>query len=81
MITHPVLSGGAYSNIEKSELCELITTDTIPLRDEKEFVDFEKSTRKITVLSVDEMLSGVIKKVNTHESINSTFNMKPAKKI
>jgi len=79
MITHPVLSGGAYSNIDKSELCELITTDTIPLRDEKEFVDFEKSTRKITVLSVDEMLSGVIKKVNTHESINSTFNMKTAK--
>jgi ribose-phosphate pyrophosphokinase len=74
MITHPILSGGAYSNIEKSELCELITTDTIPLKDPKEFVDFEKSTRKITILSVDEMLGRAIKKINAHESINSTFN-------
>lgn len=76
MITHPILSGGAYSNIEKSELCELITTDTIPLKDPKEFVDFEKSTRKITILSVDEMLGRAIKKINRHESINSTFNIK-----
>jgi len=75
-ITHPILSGGAYSNIEKSELCELITTDTIPLKDEKEFVDFEKSTRKITILSVDEMLASAIKKINKYESINSTFNIK-----
>jgi len=76
MITHPILSGGAYSNIEKSELCELITTDTIPLKDPKEFVDFEKSTRKITILSVDELLGRAIKKINRHESINSTFNIK-----
>lgn len=76
MITHPILSGGAYSNIEKSELSELITTDTIPLKNEKEFVDFEKSTRKITILSVDNMLGRAIKKINAHESINSTFNIK-----
>ena len=76
MVTHPILSGGAYSNIEKSELCELITTDTIPLKDPKEFVDFEKSTRKITILSVDEMVSRAIRKINAHESINSTFNIK-----
>ncbi len=47
MITHPVLSGGAYSNIEKSELCELITTDTIPLRDEKEFVDLKNQRERL----------------------------------
>lgn len=70
MITHPVLSGGAYNNIEKSELCELITTDTIPLRNPKEFVDFEKSTSKITILSVDKLIARAINKINKHESIN-----------
>ena len=70
MVTHPVLSGGAYKNIEKSALVELITTDTIPLRDKKEFIDFEKSTRKITILSVDKMIAKAINKINKHESIS-----------
>ena len=34
VITHPVLSGKAYENIEKSALTELIVTDTLPLREE-----------------------------------------------
>jgi len=76
MITHPVLSGGAYSNIEKSSLVELITTDTISLREPSEFIDFEKSTSKITVLSVDDMLAKAIKNINTHSSINSSFDLK-----
>lgn len=76
MITHPVLSGGAYNNIEKSALVELITTDTIPLRDAKEFLDFEKSTRKITVLSVDKMLAEALHKINEFESISSVFDFK-----
>jgi ribose-phosphate pyrophosphokinase len=75
MITHPILSGGAYSNIEKSELCELITTDTIPLKDPKEFIDFKKSTRKITILSVDDMLGQAIKKINAQESMGSILNV------
>jgi len=79
MITHPVLSGGAYSNIEKSSLIELITTDTIPLRDKSEFLDFEKSTQKITVLSVDEMMAKAISNINTHESINLSFKLKNKK--
>ena len=32
LITHPVLSGNAYQNIEESELEELIVCDTIPLQ-------------------------------------------------
>ena len=76
MITHPVLSGGAYNNIEKSVLCELITTDTIPLRDEKEFVDYEKSTKKITILSVDKMLANIINLINNNESVSSIFEIK-----
>lgn len=42
MCTHPVLSGKAYENIEKSKLSELIVTNTIPLR---------QTSPKIKVLS------------------------------
>src|SRR3954451_11784070 len=34
LCTHPVLSGNAYENIEKSELVELVVCDTIPLKRE-----------------------------------------------
>lgn len=74
IVTHPVLSGGAYNNIEKSALCELITTDTIPLRDAKEFLDFEKSTRKIKILSVSEMIATSMKKIHENESIQQLFS-------
>lgn len=66
VITHPVLSGIAYENLKNSKLVELITTDTIPLKQKLE---------KITVLSVDEMLASAIKKINTNESISSTFEV------
>ena len=46
IITHPILSGKAYENIEKSALTELIVTDTIPIKQKLD---------KITVLSVDKM--------------------------
>src|SRR5687768_11707940 len=36
LVTHPVLSGKAYENIENSVLEELIVCDTIPLRNESE---------------------------------------------
>jgi Phosphoribosylpyrophosphate synthetase len=32
--THPVLSSGAIENIEKSEIAEVVVTDTIPLSQE-----------------------------------------------
>jgi ribose-phosphate pyrophosphokinase len=66
VITHPVLSGIAYENLKNSKLVELITTDTVPLKQKLE---------KITVLSVDEMLASAIKKINTNESISSTFEV------
>lgn len=65
-ITHPVMSGDAYNNIKKSELVELITTDTIPLKDDEDL-------SKITVLSVDKMLADVIKRINQNKSVSSDF--------
>jgi len=63
-ITHPVLSGPAYERIEKSQLLELITTDTIPL---------EHHLDKIKVLSVAELFADVIKKVYNYQSISTSF--------
>lgn len=64
--THPVLSGKAYENIEKSKLLELIVTDTIPLRME---------SPKIKVLSVADLFAKVINSVHNYESISGNFIM------
>jgi ribose-phosphate pyrophosphokinase len=62
--THPVLSGSAYDNIEKSKLTELIVTDTIPLK---------QSCSKIKVISVANLFAKVINSVHNYESISSNF--------
>lgn len=63
-ITHPVLSGSAFENIENSVLEELIVTDSIPLR---------QKSNKIKVLSVDDMFGKAIRKLIDGESISSLF--------
>ena len=65
VVTHPILSGKAYENLEKSKLVELITTDTIPLKQQLE---------KITVISIDKMLADAIQRISDCESISSHFN-------
>lgn len=62
--THPVLSGKAYENVEKSALTELYVTDTIPLKME---------SPKIKVLSVAQVLADTIEKVYTYQSISTQF--------
>jgi ribose-phosphate pyrophosphokinase len=62
--THPVLSGKAYENIEKSKIVELIVTDTIPLT---------RECSKIKVLSVAKLFADVLHKVTNYESISSNF--------
>ncbi len=64
MATHPVLSGPAYDRINESAMCELVVTDTIPLRG---------ASDKIKVLSVADIFADVISKVYTHKSISSNF--------
>lgn len=65
MCVHPVLSGKAYENLENSVLEEIITTDTIPLR---------QKCDKITVLSVDKLFATVIGSVVSNRSINTLFD-------
>ncbi|MCC5920934.1 MAG: ribose-phosphate pyrophosphokinase [Cyclobacteriaceae bacterium] len=64
IITHPVLSGKAYENIENSVLEELVVTDTIPLK---------KESSKIKQLSVADLFSQAIKNVHSNQSISGLF--------
>ena len=64
MITHPVLSGNAYSNIENSVLEELVVCDTIPLKQE---------SPKIKVISVADLFAIAIRNAYENKSITSLF--------
>ncbi len=66
-ITHPVLSGPAIKRLEESPLERLITTDTIPLRDEA------KDCTKIEVVSTAKLLAEAIRRINNEESVSSLF--------
>ena len=66
-ITHPVLSGPAIDNIEKSVLDELVVTDTIPLKPEAERSD------KIRVLTTADMLADTMRRINREESVSELF--------
>ncbi|MFN8308548.1 MAG: ribose-phosphate pyrophosphokinase [Chitinophagales bacterium] len=64
LITHPVLSGKAYENIEKSVLKELVVTDTLPLKQE---------SSKIRQLTVAPLFATAIRNTHEHMSINDLF--------
>jgi ribose-phosphate pyrophosphokinase len=64
LVTHPVLSGKAYQNIENSVLEELIVCDTIPLKYE---------SPKIKVISVAELFAVAIRNAYENKSINNLF--------
>jgi ribose-phosphate pyrophosphokinase len=66
-ITHPVLSGAAIERIGKSELDELVVTDTIPLR------DAAKACPKIRQLSVAELLAETMRRIRDEESVSSLY--------
>lgn len=63
-ITHPVLSGNAYENIEKSKIEEIYVTDTIPLK---------KNSPKIKVLSSAQLFARAIRNTHEHRSISALF--------
>lgn len=65
-IVHPVLAGPAVERIEKSELKELVVTDSIPM-------PAEKRIAKIKVLSVAALLGEAIRRIHQNESVSSLF--------
>lgn len=65
--THGVLSGPAIERISKSNLKELVMTNTIPLPKEKQ-ID------KITVVSISELFGEAIKRIHEETSIGELFD-------
>jgi ribose-phosphate pyrophosphokinase len=65
--THPVLSGPAIENLNKSVLDELVVTDTIPLR------PAARECSRIRVLSIAEMLAETMRRISMEESVSSLF--------
>lgn len=76
-ITHPVLSGKAYENIANSKITQLVTTDSLPLKEYDSLSDIEKvGFNKIKVLSLSGMISNAIKVVNNKDSLSNYFEIK-----
>ncbi len=66
-ITHPVLSGPAIERISKSDLDELVVTDTIPLRADA------KQCAKIRQLTVAGLLAETMRRIRDEESVSSLY--------
>ena len=66
-ITHAVLSGPAIERISKSDLDELVVTDTIPLRE-----DARRCT-KIRQLTVAGLLAETMRRIRDEESVSSLY--------
>jgi ribose-phosphate pyrophosphokinase len=62
-----VLSGGAVERIARSDMDELVVTDTIPLSEEAQ------ACGKIRQLSVATLLAETILRIFTEESVSSLF--------
>ena len=65
--THPVFSGNAVQRIEKSDIDEVTTSDTIPLK---------VKNSKIKILSVADVFGEAIKRIHEGKSISSLFFQK-----
>jgi len=65
--SHPVLSGPAINRIEASPLEEIVATDTIPLKGDAIMC------KKITVLSVANLLAEAIKRIYEEASVSELF--------
>ncbi len=65
--THPVLSGPAVERIGKSQLDELVVTDTIPLKPEA------KACKRIRQVSVAEILAESMRRLSEEDSVSSLF--------
>ena len=65
--THPVLSGAALDNVTRSQLDELVVTDTIPLS------QAARECGRIRQLSVAELLAETIRRIAFGESVSSLY--------
>ncbi len=66
--THPILSDPACERLNKSNLTELITTNTIPLR-----AKAQAELGSLKVLSVASLIAEAIRRIHNEESVSSLF--------
>jgi ribose-phosphate pyrophosphokinase len=66
LASHALLSADAVEKLNASPICELIVTDTIPLKK-------PEATDKISVLSCANMFGEAIKRIHLEQSISSLF--------
>ena len=66
-ITHPVLSGPAIERLEKSQIDELVVTNSIPLSHDG------KKCSKIRVISLATTIAECIKRLSNEESLSEMF--------
>jgi ribose-phosphate pyrophosphokinase len=71
-VSHAVLTDLAVERLRSSEIKELITTDSVPVRTD---VD-----SRVKVLSVAELLGEGIRRIHDDESVSSLFDIKNPKK-
>jgi ribose-phosphate pyrophosphokinase len=67
--THAVLSGPAIDRINKSQLEQVVTTNSMPTADK------EQDCSRIRTLSVGELLGDAIKRIHDEDSVSSLFDM------
>ncbi len=70
IFVHPILSENAAERLSELPIKQVITTDTVPIPDDK--LKFLKS--KITILSVSGLLGEVIKRAHEGRSVGEMFN-------
>ncbi len=69
-VTHAVLTDMAVARFEKSEITEVVTTNTVPIAKGAEF-----QRCKITTLCISELLGEAMKRIHADESVSSLFNI------
>ena len=67
-VSHAVLTDLAVERLKDSEIKELITTDSVPVR--------PTSDQRVKVLSVAELLGEGIRRIHDDESVSSLFELK-----
>jgi len=65
--THPVLSGIACDKLAKSDIEQVVTTNTIPLRDDACVME------NVKTLSIAPLLAKAIKSIHEETSVSSLF--------
>jgi ribose-phosphate pyrophosphokinase len=65
--THAVFSGPAVERIENSRIAEVVATDSVPMS------EAAKKLKKVTILSVADLLARGIRSIHEETSISELF--------